>query len=330
MRRIIGIAVLAGAAVFVIARGSGSEALSKFVTTLNSAKSLSVTYKVGPVDGAPATVSLELQKPNMARIDTAAQLLVADGKTITVYDKKANQYYSKPETATDLNGLFGSDDLAIWSGFFDSSAFSNVASTKDLGTVNRRGQVMDALQLAYGKEGRKVETLYISQNDNVAHQAEIVLNDPQGKDDTILNASNVEINGNLGADAFTFQAPSDAKEISLSDLTASKWYTNWDEAVAAAKATNRLILVDFYTDWCHWCKVLDAQVYPTDKFKAESKYFVFCRLNAEQEGEALAQQYGVNAYPTIDILKPDGTKVGMIEGFEPADQFCADLDKYHN
>ncbi len=31
----------------------------------------------------------------------------------------------------------------------------------------------------------------------------------------------------------------------------------WKEVLAKAKAENKYIVVDCYTDWCGWCKVMD-------------------------------------------------------------------------
>ena len=35
--------------------------------------------------------------------------------------------------------------------------------------------------------------------------------------------------------------------------------TGFDEALARARAEKRILLVDVYTDWCGWCKKLDAE-----------------------------------------------------------------------
>ena len=35
--------------------------------------------------------------------------------------------------------------------------------------------------------------------------------------------------------------------------TELKWYS-WNEGYTKAKAENKILLVDIYTDWCGWCK----------------------------------------------------------------------------
>lgn len=42
------------------------------------------------------------------------------------------------------------------------------------------------------------------------------------------------------------------------------------------------VLIDLYTDWCHWCKVMDKKTYTNDKVKAylEEKFYI-AKINAE-------------------------------------------------
>ena len=49
------------------------------------------------------------------------------------------------------------------------------------------------------------------------------------------------------------------------------WTENLDEALARAKESGRLVLVDFSgSDWCGWCRKLDQEVFSTPEFLAEA------------------------------------------------------------
>jgi len=106
-----------------------------------------------------------------------------------------------------------------------------------------------------------------------------------------------------------------------------KWSNSYSLAVAEAKSQHKIIMIDFYTDWCEWCKQLDTDVYPDpDVIKAVSK-LVPVKLNAETDGASLAAKYGVTGYPTIVFLNSDGTLISQIVGYEDAGQFAADVNK---
>jgi uncharacterized protein YyaL (SSP411 family) len=39
-----------------------------------------------------------------------------------------------------------------------------------------------------------------------------------------------------------------------------KWLT-FEEAIALHKENPKKVLIDLYTDWCGWCKVMDRETY---------------------------------------------------------------------
>jgi thioredoxin-related protein len=93
---------------------------------------------------------------------------------------------------------------------------------------------------------------------------------------------------------------------------------NFNDALKTAKEENKRIIVDVYTDWCGWCKKMDADAYSNKKIKnLIKKNFVFVKLNAESENKLkyngkeyseadLAYQFQVTGYPTTVFLEPDG------------------------
>ncbi|MCX6359301.1 MAG: thioredoxin family protein, partial [Armatimonadetes bacterium] len=59
------------------------------------------------------------------------------------------------------------------------------------------------------------------------------------------------------------------------------WARNYGAAQKEARRTGKLIMVDFYTDWCTFCKVLDRDVFTDPEVVAASRKFVNVKLNAE-------------------------------------------------
>jgi thiol:disulfide interchange protein len=89
-----------------------------------------------------------------------------------------------------------------------------------------------------------------------------------------------------------------------------------------AERRHALVVVDFYTEWCGWCRVLDRTVYPDPDVRRQLDRAVFLRLDAEGEGADAARRFRIDGFPTIVFVDPRGTEVGRIRGFYPAPQFA--------
>ena len=67
--------------------------------------------------------------------------------------------------------------------------------------------------------------------------------------------------------------------------TALKWYT-WEEAVALQKIAPKKVMVDMYTDWCGWCKRMDASTFSDPAITAYIQdNFYPVKFDAEQKGD---------------------------------------------
>ncbi len=319
MNKFISMAAVAGLAVFVYAQVSGTSMLANFSKALNSAKSVSATVKAQVVNGTSSTIKVDLAKPNMARIETSTQLIVADGKTITTLDKSDNTYFKKDETDKDLKELFKSDELQMLAPFFDASAYANLTS-KTAGTKNRKGVAYNVVDVNMDGKGKRMISFYLDPKDGVAHVAEVNLKMTDNTTTTIISADDLAINGTQGADLFAFKAPENARELSLDEMNADTWYTDLEEAKAIAKKTNKKIFVDFMATWCGPCKMLDRDVLQTPEFKKLSKFFVFARIDVDAQ-PAVAKNYGITAMPTQMVLNADGSVVSKTVGYGGPDVF---------
>ena len=82
---------------------------------------------------------------------------------------------------------------------------------------------------------------------------------------------------------------------------------DFDEVLAKAKQSNKYIFIDFYTNWCAPCKMMDKQVFPQKNVgEYFNSKFISLKINAEKEGIDLAKKYGIKAYPTFVILDKNG------------------------
>ena len=62
-----------------------------------------------------------------------------------------------------------------------------------------------------------------------------------------------------------------------------KWYT-WEEAHELSKTAPKKVFIDLYTDWCGWCKKMDATTFQDpDVVKYLNENFYPVKFNAEQK-----------------------------------------------
>jgi thioredoxin-related protein len=128
-----------------------------------------------------------------------------------------------------------------------------------------------------------------------------------------------------------------------------KWYSI-EEAIQRAALEPRVLVIDVYTDWCGWCKRMDAvtfsdpevarimnsQFYPV-KLDAEGKNdiiigdrtykFVESGRNGYHEIAAIVTK-GRLSYPTISYVDERGRVLEASPGYKNPEQFKVHLAYY--
>jgi TonB family protein len=100
---------------------------------------------------------------------------------------------------------------------------------------------------------------------------------------------------------------------------------SFEEALKIADQEHKIVFVDFYTTWCEPCKMLDKETWQDPSVIALLKdKTVALRVDAEKY-VALANRYGVNAYPTLALIKPDGTLIDSLVGYRDAPTFTGEF-----
>ncbi len=98
------------------------------------------------------------------------------------------------------------------------------------------------------------------------------------------------------------------------------------DVLAKAKAEQKLVFVDFATEWCGWCKRLDKDTFSQASVAEAMKGFVAVHVDAEKgEGVALAKKYGARGFPTLVIVDAAGDEVDRIVGYLPPDKFVPEI-----
>ncbi|GAB5554314.1 MAG: hypothetical protein Sapg2KO_39050 [Saprospiraceae bacterium] len=96
--------------------------------------------------------------------------------------------------------------------------------------------------------------------------------------------------------AFTLPADS-TPTTTTKDETTITWYT-WEQAIELNKKEPRKLFIDLYTDWCGWCKRMDASTFkdPAVVKHLNENYYPI-KFDAEQKEDVL---YNSHTFKFID------------------------------
>jgi thioredoxin-related protein len=147
--------------------------------------------------------------------------------------------------------------------------------------------------------------------------------------------------------SFSNQSQTSPKAVGNNTVT---WLT-WEQAMEKMKKEPRKIVVDVYTDWCGWCKVMDKQTFTNDtiaeylnkhfycvKFDAEGQETIrfdgkeFVWISPEKSGArngihtlAYALLDGQLSYPTLVYLNEKYERIGIFPGYKTPERLLPEL-----
>jgi len=109
------------------------------------------------------------------------------------------------------------------------------------------------------------------------------------------------------------------------DQSAIQWNSNLNTAMNTAQNSNKLLFVDFYADWCGYCKQLDEKTYTNTKVKqVMAQKYVAVKVNVDQNPD-LASKYGVYGLPTLIIMDSNGNEIKRVDGYQSSSQLLSIL-----
>jgi protein disulfide-isomerase len=111
-------------------------------------------------------------------------------------------------------------------------------------------------------------------------------------------------------------APAPAAATTVADVKGIDWFEGGiDAAFAAAAAQNKLVFLYWGAEWCPPCHDLKAHVFPRSDFQQSLRQFVPVYLDGDAPGaQRVADEFRVQGYPSVVVLKPDRTELARISG----------------
>jgi len=97
---------------------------------------------------------------------------------------------------------------------------------------------------------------------------------------------------------------------------------------ALALSGNKIIMIDFYTDWCAPCKLLDSDTFTNEEvIQYIDNNFIPIKINAESEyGMPLFTKFKGTGYPMIIFLDKGKNEIDRLYGFYPPNDFILKLN----
>lgn len=107
---------------------------------------------------------------------------------------------------------------------------------------------------------------------------------------------------------------------------------NWHsyrEGVALGKSRQKKVLINFYADWCSYCRKMDLETYADGAVaRYVNQNFIAIRVNSDKENQ-IAAMYQVQSLPSIWFVAEDGEAISNLPGFVPPGLFINLLKYIH-
>jgi thioredoxin-related protein len=115
-------------------------------------------------------------------------------------------------------------------------------------------------------------------------------------------------------------------------------WLSFEDGMELARNLGKPVVIDFYTSWCRWCRVMDKETFRNESVASYlNEHFISIKLNAEQKSgsleyggrtytpEGLARAFRVRGYPSIAYLDAEGKLLFVDAGFKKPEQFMVNL-----
>ena len=125
--------------------------------------------------------------------------------------------------------------------------------------------------------------------------------------------------------------------VSTAHAQSVRWW-NFNRGIDAAKTRNKPIVVNFYADWCHWCKTMDRTTFADKDIVTKlNNAYIAIKIETQKDEritymgrnynpQSFAHAMGVEGLPTVMFLDKNGAVITRLGGYIRPQTFTAILD----
>ncbi len=116
---------------------------------------------------------------------------------------------------------------------------------------------------------------------------------------------------------------------SLAVSSQIKWVTDFNTGKSLCKESGKLMVIDFWADWCQPCKIMEKELWENSANKINAQNFVAVKIDIMKDRNT-AGIFNVQGIPMVVIAMADGNVLWQRIGYRDKEEFIKVLNAIPN